>query len=128
MSLRTRLVLFIAVAIAAALLLQGVLGFLSFRQQAYASLDRDSNLYLERVQREVLPERGGRRDPRRFGPLATLPEDYVARARLIYEGEVVAQHEGFPEGVPLEPIPNPQTYGIWRVGSVTPRGAGSLSI
>ena len=119
MSLRTRLALFIAVSIAVALLVQGATGYLSFRQQAYASLDRDLSLYLERVEQEV--SRGERGDPRRFGPLASLPEDYVARARVIYEGEVVAQNEGFPAEVGLEPLQHPQTIGVWRVGSAMPR-------
>lgn len=88
MSLQTRLALFIAVAIAVALLVQGVFGYASFRQQAYASLDRDLSLYLERVQSEVLRGRGGRGDPRGFGPLATLPEDYVASAQIVYQSQI----------------------------------------
>ena len=119
MSLRTRLALFIALAIALALLAQGVFGYLSFRQQGYASLDRDLNLYLEGVQREVLRSRG-RRDPRGLGPLVLPTEDYVARSRVVYQGEVVWQQpDGFPD-VPLEPTPHPRTYGVWRVSSVTP--------
>ena len=114
MSLRTRLALFIAVAIAAALLLQGVSGYLVFKQQAYANLDNELDLYLSQVRR-ALP---GDRRPRR-GERLPRNRDYVARVRFVENGEVIAAQDDFPEGVPLELGEQPQTYGIWRVGSQT---------
>ena len=112
MSLRTRLALFIAVAIAAALLLQGVSGYVAFRQQAYARLDGDLDLYLTQVRRALPRDRGPRR-----GDFGFLPRDYVARVRFVRDGEVVAAQDGFPEDVPLKLASGPQTYGVWRVGS-----------
>ncbi len=122
MSLRARLALFIALAIAAALLVQGLFGYLSFRQQAYASLDRNLRLYLTQLQtsqRERGP-RGGSRDAQ---VLNELFEGYVARARVVREGRVVAQSEDFPAEVPVEFEPRPRMYGSWRVFSAAARSA-----
>ena len=119
MNLRTRLAVFIALSVALALLVQGVSGYLSFRQQAFASLDRDLAAYLNRVEQNVFRRRGDRGGP---GPLTAFSEDFVARARVIYRGTVYEQDEGFPEDVPLEPTAQPQTYGMWRVVSRLPNG------
>ena len=120
MSLRTRLALFIALAVAAALLTQGVFGYLSFRQQAYASLDRNLRLYLTQLQTSQR-ERGPRGGPRDAQVLDELFEGYVARARVVREGQVVAQPGDFPADVPVEFALKPKTYGSWRVGSVAAR-------
>ena len=122
MSLRARLAWFIAVAIAAALLVQGLFGYVSFRQQAYASLDRNLRLYLTQLQtsqRERGP-RGGSRDAQVLGELF---EGYVARARVVREGRVVAQSEAFPADVPVEFESQPEMHGGWRVGSAALRSA-----
>lgn len=122
MSLQARLALFIAAAIAVALLLQGVTGYLAFRQQAYASLDRDLRLYVSRVQNELLRRPGFRsnpRDPR--GPLGTLSGDFVASARVIFQGEVVVSQATFPDDIPLALEHDPATFGVWRVTSISPR-------
>ena len=125
MTLRTRLALFFAVSIAAALMAQGALGYLTFRQQAYNSLDRDLSVYLAQVQANLERSRDPRGSPRDAQLLNEFFEGYIARARVIYEGEVVSQHEGFPPNVPTELVDAPQTYGVWRVGSifVSPPGA-----
>ncbi len=123
MSLRTRLALFIAVAVAVALLLQGVSGYLVFRQQAYASLDNDLRLYLTQVRR-ALPRNQG---PRR-GDFGFLPRDYLAKVRFIRDGEVIAAQDDFPEGIPLELGERPRTYGIWRVGSQTEDLPGRVGV
>ena len=120
MSLRTRLALFIALAIAAALLTQGVFGYLSFRQQAYASLDRTLRLYLTQLQTSQR-ERGPRGGSRDAPILKELFEGYVVRARVVGEGQVVAQTDDFPADVPVEFASKPKTYGSWRVGSVAVR-------
>ena len=120
MSLRARLALFIAVAIAAALLVQGMVGYLSFRQQAYASLDRDLNLYLTQLQTSQR-DRGPRGGPRDAQILNELFEGYIARARLVREGQVVAQPKDFPAEVPVEFASKSTTYGSWRVGSAALR-------
>ena len=125
MTLRTRLALFIAAAIAGALLVQGVFGYLSFRQQAYASLDRDLDLYLTQVQTSFRRSRGPRGGSRDVALLNELFEGYVARARVISESQVVAQPEDFPAEVPAERSARPRTYGIWRVGSVAVNAPGS---
>ena len=117
MSLRTRLALFIAVAIAAALLVQGVFGYLSFRQQAYISLDRDLGLYLTQLQTSPRG-RGPRGDSDDLQFLNQLFEGYVARARVVNGGLVVAQQADFPAEVPVEFTSQPETHGDWRIGSV----------
>lgn len=122
MNLRGRLALFIAVAIAAALLVQGVFGYLSFRQQAYASLDRDLGLYLTQLQTSPRG-RGPQGDSDDLQFLNQLFEGYVARARVISEGRVVAQQEGFPVEVPVGFETKPETHGNWRVGSVAVRSS-----
>ena len=125
MTLRARLALFIAVAIAAALLVQGVFGYLSFRQQAYASLDRALSLYLTQLQTSQRRDRGPRGGPRDAELLDELFEGYVARARFVSAGGVVAQPDDFPAEVPAELAKRPRTYGIWRVGSVAVNAPGS---
>ena len=125
MSLRTRLALFIAVAVAAALLVQGVSGYVVFRQQAYLRLDSELNLYLSQVGRALPrgllggspggPSQG--RPPSRGEPLEFLPRDYVARVRFVRDGEVIVAQDGFPEGAPLERAVKPRAYGAWRVAS-----------
>ena len=123
MSLRTRLALFIAVAIAAALLLQGVSGYFLFRQQAFANLDRELDLYLTQV-REALP-----RDRRpRHGERLPRNRDYIVRVRFVQDGEAIAAQDDFPVGIPLELGEQPQTYGIWRVGSQTEDLLGRVGI
>ena len=125
MSLRTRLALFIAFSVAAALLLQGVSGYLSFRQQAYASLDRDLGLYLTQLQTSRRRERGPRGGPRDAELLNEIFEGYVASARLVSAGQVLAQPEDFPEEVPAGLGARPRTYGVWRVASAAVSAPGS---
>ena len=115
MSLRARLALFIGVSVALALLLQGTAGYFSFRQQAFRGLDSDLQTFLTRAEREL--RRPGRPDIREGAVLEPLPSDFIARVRVIYQGEVVAAQEGFPEGVGLALGKRPQTVGAWRVAS-----------
>ena len=133
MNLRTRLALFIALAIAAALLVQGVFGYLSFRQQAYVSLDRDLGLYLTQLQTSQRRERGPRGGLRDAELLNELFEGYIASARLVSAGQVVLQPEKFPADVPAEFVKRPRSYGVWRVASVavsapSPDDAPNLTI
>ena len=126
MTLRRRLVLFIAVMVAAALLIQGVLGYLNFQRLLYADLDHDLNDYLAQLVREVEalpgPPRG---ETLSFRELDARFDDYLTSARIVHQGRVKETFGTFPEGVPLSaPLsPGPaqsspaQSFGVWRVMS-----------
>ena len=133
MTLRVRLALLIAAAIALALLLQGAFGYLNFRQALYASLDHDLGAYLGQTlsesERQARPPRGGIDPPRDVPAPSRPPLDPLGSARLIVNGNVVRTWAQFPSDIPL---PNtsvdaqgsvPVTLGTWRVrGERLPNG------
>lgn len=87
MKLRTRLALLIAGVIVAALLAQGFLGYLNFRQTARATVRNDLQNYLA----TLVHDRSEGDAP------AYLPNENGIRARLIEGGEVVQEYGGpFP--------------------------------
>ncbi len=87
MKLRSRLALLIAGVIVAALLAQGFLGYLNFRQTAQASVRNDLQNYLA----TLVHDRSEGDAP------AYLPNENGIRARLIERGEVVQEYGGpFP--------------------------------
>ncbi|MCL6528342.1 MAG: HAMP domain-containing protein [Thermaceae bacterium] len=128
MTLRARLALFIAVTIALALLAQGVFGYLSFRRLLLYNLDRDLGSYVGRLLADLRLGSEGDDRLRRGGRAGRGPEGYVARARLVQDGEVLRAWGEFPSTVPLlEPAPPPpgsdrpmeiRSYSGWRVASL----------
>ena len=125
MTLRQRLVLFITVMVAAALLVQGMLGYLNFQRLLYADLDHDLNDYLAQLVREVraLPGRP-RGETLSFQDLDARFDDYLTSARIVHQGRVKETFGTFPVGVPLSaPLtPGPaqapaRSFGVWRVMS-----------
>lgn len=117
MTLRARLALFIALAIALALLTQGLLGYLSFQRLLLSNLDRDLEGYMGRIIRtlnntEDHPERPGHDDRR--NPF----EGYVARARLIQNNQTVQNWGDFPTEVNLTQT-GVNTFGNWRAARVS---------
>jgi hypothetical protein len=115
-SLRLRLAVFIALAIALALLAQGLLGYVSFQRSLYATLDRDLEGYVRALLGELRFDRGS------FGARpARLPEGYVAAARLLQGQSVLREWGDFPAELPL-PTPGlrseTRTVGAWRVGTL----------
>jgi signal transduction histidine kinase len=134
LTLRVRLALLIAAAIAAALLLQGVFSYLSFRQILYTSLDHDLGAYLGQTLSEF--DRQQTRPPRpdinppQSNPPVQPPLDSLGSARVIAGGVVVRTWAGFPSSIPL-PDANVRvasegmavSIGAWRVrGERLPRG------
>lgn len=112
MSLRLRLALFIAAAIAVSLLAQGVLGYISFERSLYATLDGDLRGYLFRLIERDRFERDRPESP--FG-------GYVSRARLVQDQKVLQQWGTFPSEVPIPTSSTPstiRTVGNWRVGTL----------
>jgi signal transduction histidine kinase len=88
MNLRTRLAVLIAVVIIGALLAQGMLGYLNFRQTAQASVRSDLQSYLAALVHD-----------RAEGDAPTyLLNEHGIRARLVEQGEVVQEYGGpFPK-------------------------------
>ena len=133
MTLRVRLALLIAAAIAAALLMQGVFSYLSFRQALYASLDHDLGAYLGQTlsefDRQQQPARPNLNPPQ-SNPPPVPPLDSVGSARVIADAVVVRTWAEFPSGVPI-PDTNlleassgvAVSVGAWRVrGERLPSG------
>ena len=128
MTLRQRLVLFITVMVAAALLVQGILGYLNFQRLLYADLDHDLNDYLAQLVREVqaLPGRP-RGETLSFQDLDARFDDYLTSARIVHQGRVKETFGTFPAGVPLSapltigsaqgPAAPARSFGVWRVMS-----------
>ena len=115
MTLRQRLVLFITVMVAAALLVQGVLGYLNFQRLLYADLDHDLNDYLAQLVREVQALPGKPRgETLSFQNLDARFDDYLTSARIVHQGRVKETFGTFPASVPptLGPI---TSFGAWRV-------------
>lgn len=121
MTLRRRLVLFITVTVAAALLFQGVLGYLNFQRLLYADLDHDLSDYSTELtaQVEALPgEPKG--ETLSFNDLDARFNDYLTSARIVHEGRVTETFGTFPADVPLSAPLTPRTvrsFGTWRVTS-----------
>lgn len=118
MSLRGRLVLFVTATVLAALLSQGVLGYLNFQRLLYTDLDRDLGLYLADLgaQARALPG-PARGETLSFADLELRPSDYLTSARIVHEGRVKETLGRFPAGTPLGPGPV-RSVGSWRVGGV----------
>jgi len=143
MSLRSRLALFIAVAIALALLAQGFLGFASFERLQMGSLERELDAYLGRIATQM----EGRRGPSRMSrldrdddgsrlpspnPLERFRRDgqrpvllnptllgTIAHARLVQGGETLFEWGSFPSEVPPSSQPAPKLVNNWLVRSVS---------
>ncbi len=117
MTLQRRLVLFITVTVAAALLVQGVLGYLNFQRLLYADLDHDLDDYLSELsaQVEALPGEP-RGETLSFDDLDARFDDYLTSARIVHEGRVTETFGTFPADVPLtlQPV---RSFGAWRVTS-----------
>jgi signal transduction histidine kinase len=135
LTLRVRLALLIAAAVAVALLLQGVFSYLSFRQILYTSLDHDLGAYLGQTLSEfdrqqtqaprpdLNPPQG---KPMPFQP----PLDSLGSARVIAGGVVLRTWAKFPSSIPI-PASNEVesssgmalSIGAWRVrGERLPSG------
>lgn len=113
MSLRTRLALFIAVAVAVALLAQGGLGYLDFRTTVLHDVDRDARQEAEQLARRLASGSGDDH---------AAPDDGTAAlpARVLRSGRVVrVLGSPFPSGPALE---------NWRVGRVPLRGWGEGAV
>ena len=115
--------------VAAALLIQGVLGYLNFQRLLYADLDHDLNDYLAQLVREVQALPGAPRgETLSFRDLDAHFDDYLTSARIVHQGRVKETFGTFPAGVPLNapltpgpaqaPAQSPaQSFGVWRVTS-----------
>jgi signal transduction histidine kinase len=136
LTLRVRLALLIAAAIAAALLLQGVFSYLSFRQALYASLDHDLGAYLGQTlsefdRQQTQPPRPDLNPPQNNPPPVQPPLDSVGSARVIAGGVVVRTWAEFPSSIPIPDASVVEgsngvavSIGAWRVrGERLPRGA-----
>ncbi len=121
MTLRRRLVLFITVTVAAALLVQGVLGYLNFQRLLYADLDLDLSDYLSQLTAQVQALPGTLRgETLSFATLEPRFDDYLTSARIVHEGRVTETFGTFPEDVPLSAPLTPsavRSFGAWRVTS-----------
>ncbi|MCS7067979.1 MAG: HAMP domain-containing sensor histidine kinase [Meiothermus sp.] len=141
MSLRVRLALFIALAIALALLVQGFLGYASFERLQMGSLERELDAYLGRIVGQLEGRRGPSRWLRRErdgdGPRFTSPnplerlrlEDRdvpmnptqagtIAHARLVHSGTVLREWGRFPDELPFSSSPVPRLEQNWLFRSV----------
>ncbi|RDI94499.1 sensor histidine kinase [Meiothermus sp. QL-1] len=131
MSLRLRLALFIAAAIALALLVQGFLGYARFERLQMGSLERELDAYLGRVAAQAdsrpgphfEPAEEGGRYPYLLGrPLRRLlnpaPPGTVAYARLVREGQVVRVWGNFPGEIPLDDAPQARLEQNWLYKSL----------
>ncbi|WP_027882334.1 sensor histidine kinase [Meiothermus rufus] len=124
MSLRLRLALFIASAIALALLVQGFLGYASFERLQMGNLERELNAYLSRVLLQLEGRRGlrGREGLLSLeGPLLLpnpAPPGTIAHARLVWQGQVVREWGSFPNELPLSPHPHPRLQNNWLYRSL----------
>ena len=129
MTLRVRLALLIAAAIAVALLLQGAFSYLNFRQALYASLDHDLGAYfgqtLSESEQQARPPHGGIDAARDVPAPSQPPLDPLGSARLIVDGNVVRSWAQFPSDIPLPNVTvdtrgdtrgdAPVSLGPWRV-------------
>lgn len=142
MSLRVRLALFIAVAIALALLVQGFLGYASFERLQMGNLERELDAYLGRIAGLMEGRRGSSRmfrlerdndGPRLTSPsplerfrlegggvtlLNPTPPGTVAHARLVRGQTVLREWGSFPSEVPLSNNPTPVLQNNWLYRSV----------
>jgi signal transduction histidine kinase len=145
MSLRLRLALFIAVAIAGALLVQGFLGYASFERLQMGGLEQQLDAYLGRIVDQLEGRRGPprmfRRDRdsenrspgaglpsliERMGsdnaPLLPLPNPAppgtIAHARLLREGVVLQEWGSFPPEIPIATQPQARLEQNWLYRSV----------
>jgi signal transduction histidine kinase len=137
-TLRVRLALLIAAAIAVALLMQGVFSYLNFSGALYASLDHDLGAYFGQTrsesERQPRPLDGPRVDPPRDVPTPSQPPlDTLGSARLIVDGTVVRTWAQFPSDILLPKLSTdardnarvdaPVSLGLWRVrGERLPNG------
>jgi len=112
MTLRFRLALFIAIAIAAALLTQGVLGYLSFYRLLLSDLDRDLSVYLS----QIIGQLQSRQDEN-YQKINVVYENYVTRARIVRGQQVLVEWGNFPKEIPLSER-GTRSFGNWRVSSV----------
>jgi len=112
-SLRTRLALFIAVAVAVALLAQGGLGYLDFRTTVLHDVDRDARQEAERLARRLAP---GVDDDH------PAPDDGSAPvpARVLRGGRVLRALGG--------PFPAGEQLGDWRLARVALGGWGEGAV
>lgn len=130
MTLRVRLALLIAAAIAVVLLLQGIFSYLSVRQTLYTSLDHDLGAYLgqtlsEYQRQQPRPPQPGsppRDNPAQPRDNPAPPLDSLGSARLIADGVVIRSWAQFPSGIPLPDSSDleagsaaPVSLGAWRV-------------
>ncbi|MBF6594627.1 MAG: HAMP domain-containing histidine kinase [Thermaceae bacterium] len=132
MTLRLRLALFIATAIALALLAQGIFGYLSFERLLFATLDRDLSAYVGRIMGQLHFEQERGMPPggpgRSLGMGMGMGEPFsgrVASARLIQNGVAVRTWGDFSSEIPLPSASGiadgsieVRSYGDWRVGKL----------
>jgi signal transduction histidine kinase len=131
-TLRVRLALLIAAAIAVALLLQGVFSYLNFSQALYASLDHDLGAYFGQTRSESEQQPRQPRAPRDVPTPSQPPLDTLGSARLIVDGTVVRTWAQFPSSIPLPNtnvdarVDAPVSLGLWRVRGERLAGGGYL--
>lgn len=118
MSLRLRLALWIVAAVAGAVLLQGGLGYLNFQRLVVANLDRQLEGYLARLMREVVVEGDLEHELSERGIRDRPNQDYLLRARLVQQGQVVRDWNGFPNEISPAARPGLLIRHGWRVVTV----------
>jgi signal transduction histidine kinase len=89
MSLRARLALFIALTVAAAVIAQGVIGYVRYHQLARADLERDLNEYLIGIADKLGHEPPDTEDNDAFESIRISHEDKNTRARLMHKNTLV---------------------------------------
>lgn len=118
MSLRVRVALVMAVSMAVALLLQGVLGYLTFTRLVLADIDHD----LTEFTREMVQSIEQSKDLSR---LRATHERYIVHARLVDQQQVKFSLSDFPARLKLEQFSAGfQTVGDWRITQVPLRWQG----
>jgi signal transduction histidine kinase len=137
LTLRVRLALLIAAAIAVTLLMQGVFSYFSFSQALYASLDHDLGAYLGQTLTEfngqLRPPQPALNPSRGNPPPSEPPQpplDPLGSARVIVGGIVVRTWAQFPNSIPIPKTSvlessgsSAISIGSWRVrGEQLPRG------
>lgn len=112
MTLRARVALIMALGIAAALLLQGVLGYFSFQRLVLTDLDHDLSAFTERTLTQSAAASS-------LAALQPTYEGYVVHARVLSGTRVVTDLTGDTPALPIQPRPGGvRTVGPWRVTQV----------
>ncbi|MFC3833433.1 sensor histidine kinase [Deinococcus rufus] len=112
MTLRARVALVMSLGIAAALLLQGLLGYVSFQRLVVTDLDHDLGGFTQRVLTQSTSVSS-------LANLRPVYEGYLVHARVLSGTRLVADLTGNTPALPIQPRSGGvRTVGPWRVTQV----------